>query len=146
VIEIILKGITPAPQGSKRAINVRGFAQLVDGSSDVGKKKTRVFRNALAAEAKRVIESSGKGMPYFGKHVPVVLEATFCFKRPKSCPKSRQFPVVKPDRDKLLRAAQDALSGILYHDDAQVVGGDPRKLYADFEGVIIHATTLDEGN
>ncbi len=36
----------------------------------------------------------------------------------------------KPDLDKLARALKDALKGVLYHDDAQVVVLLARKVYA----------------
>jgi Holliday junction resolvase RusA-like endonuclease len=37
---------------------------------------------------------------------------------------------VRPDRLKLARAIEDALTGIFYVDDAQTVGGPPEKFYA----------------
>lgn len=37
--------------------------------------------------------------------------------------------IVRPDRLKLARAVEDALTGIFYVDDAQTVGGPPEKFY-----------------
>jgi Holliday junction resolvase RusA-like endonuclease len=42
-------------------------------------------------------------------------------------------PAVKPDVDKLTRAVLDGLTGVLYHDDAQVVHTDVRKTYTEKE-------------
>lgn len=39
------------------------------------------------------------------------------------------FPTVKPDIDKILRAALDAGTGIWFADDAQIVGGEHWKLW-----------------
>jgi Holliday junction resolvase RusA-like endonuclease len=40
-------------------------------------------------------------------------------------------PITKPDKDKLERRVLDALSGVIYADDSQVVGGEPSKWYAE---------------
>jgi Holliday junction resolvase RusA-like endonuclease len=55
----------------------------------------------------------------------VCLTVVFQFVRPKT-QRARLRPTVKPDLDKLARALLDALTGIAYDDDAQVV-----KLYLD---------------
>lgn len=41
--------------------------------------------------------------------------------------------IVKPDRLKLARAVEDALSTVLYADDSQTVGGPVDKFYCDLE-------------
>jgi Holliday junction resolvase RusA-like endonuclease len=64
---------------------------------------------------------------------PVELSAKFYLLRPPSVPaKKRPWPTSKPDLDKLLRAVKDAMIGVVYRDDAQVVGfGDVNKYYDD---------------
>lgn len=58
------------------------------------------------------------------------LSATFVLPRPKSAPKRRVWPVVKPDADKLLRALCDALTDAgAWIDDAQVVAMHVEKRY-----------------
>lgn len=67
------------------------------------------------------------------KEASVKVSAIFQFVRPASKAK-RVHPVVKPDVDKIGRALLDALTGVAYIDDAQVVqlqmwkvyGGDAR--------------------
>lgn len=59
---------------------------------------------------------------------PVRLTVTFAFVRPKADPK-RPYPTVRPDVDKLTRALLDALTGIAYKDDAQVVSLRVEKVY-----------------
>ena len=61
---------------------------------------------------------------------PVVVDVVFYVPRPASCPKARTQPTVKPDVDKLSRALLDAITGVLLHDDAQVVQLIARKQYA----------------
>lgn len=64
----------------------------------------------------------------FQRDVPVVVQATFYFTKPPSA-KKRKSPTVKPDIDKLLRATLDALTGIAFVDDAQVVFATASKGY-----------------
>jgi len=64
-----------------------------------------------------------------GKHVPVEMVVRFFLAKPPSAPKKREYPSVKPDIDKLERCILDALTGIAYVDDGQVVGMDKKKLY-----------------
>lgn len=50
----------------------------------------------------------------------------------------------KPDLDKLVRAVQDALTGIIYKDDGQVCRLTANKNYAAHEGVRIFVTDLED--
>ncbi len=109
----------PAPQGSKRAIARGQRAVLVDGSSDVGKAKTKAWRHAVAEVGRDIAEDE----PHDG---PLQLSVTFRMPMPASRPKRVQqagiWPhAVKPDIDKLLRATVDALtdSGLI-RDDARL--------------------------
>jgi len=51
----------------------------------------------------------------------IFLSVTFLMPRPKSLPKKVHQDVKRPDLDKLIRAVMDALTGIYYQDDSQVV-------------------------
>jgi crossover junction endodeoxyribonuclease RusA len=81
----------------------------------------------------------GEDGPHFVKHVPVEISLIFHFRRPETASKKRKRVVVKPDLDKLLRATLDALTGVVFHDDAQVVKVIAEKVYGDVEGVKIEA-------
>jgi len=67
---------------------------------------------------------------------PMHVRATFRFLRPASVtPKKRPLPSVKPDLDKLLRSVLDALTGVAFKDDAQVVAVDVVKVYGAEPGL-----------
>lgn len=86
---------------------------------------------------------TGLGLEYGGTPwtAPIFLEAEFSFQRPKAHytggnrergvlkEHAPAFPIGKPDRGKLLRCIEDALAGIVYVDDAQVVDGKVTKVY-----------------
>ena len=88
---------------------------------------------------------------------PVILKMDFFMPRPKSHFRSGKYShimkdsaptyhIVKPDEDKLLRPAQDALSGICWGDDCQIVDVHVTKQYTEKgkEGVDIYISTPNE--
>jgi Holliday junction resolvase RusA-like endonuclease len=50
----------------------------------------------------------------------------------------------KPDRTKLLRSTEDALTGVLWRDDAAVCDGRLQKIYGEHPGATITVTKLNE--
>jgi len=62
----------------------------------------------------------------------VGIEITFRVKRPKTV--KRDFPTVAPDLDKYIRGVLDALTGIGYNDDSQVIDIKAEKVYSDTPG------------
>lgn len=114
----------PVPQGSARAF-VRGArAVVVTGAS---RGPLADWRGAIATEARAAVE----GAPFQG---PVSVQLVFRFPRPKShwlpANASRPKPMLrldapelvasKPDADKIARAGLDAMTGVVFGDDAQV--------------------------
>jgi Holliday junction resolvase RusA-like endonuclease len=120
---------TPQPAGSKRGfVNKRTGSVIITDDA----KRSRPWKQEVAGVA---IAEMGERLPYEG---PVVLKVAFWLTRPKGHlrtnglvkPSAPQFPAVRPDATKLLRAVEDALTGIVWRDDAQVVTQEVRKLYA----------------
>jgi crossover junction endodeoxyribonuclease RusA len=126
---------SPAPQGSMKAFVIRGKARLTCDN-----KKTVPYRHCVTQAARRDLANRNICEPMAGKHAPVVLDLEFHLARPESAPKKRRVPSVKPDIDKLCRATLDALTGVLFVDDGQVVDLSARKVYAQGpEMVVIRA-------
>ena len=127
----------PAPKGSARAIKRGGFAVLVASSSDANKRAQRSWADAVAWSAK-----AERATPIVG---PVVVNVEFLLPRPKSV--KRASHTVKPDLDKILRCTLDALTGIAFADDSQVVRVVASKHYASATtgpGANIHITNYSE--
>jgi Holliday junction resolvase RusA-like endonuclease len=61
--------------------------------------------------------------------VPGAVAITFVCVKPKAT--KRAHPIVRPEIDKWTRAALDALTGMAYHDDAQVVRLTAEKRYGE---------------
>jgi crossover junction endodeoxyribonuclease RusA len=97
----------PAPQGSKRHV---GGGVMVESSKAVAPWRTTVAWHA--AQAYRVAPLDGA----------VWVSLLFVMPRPAATPKrSTPQAVKRPDLDKLTRAVFDALSGVVWRDDSQVV-------------------------
>lgn len=101
----------PVPQGSKKAFVMNGRAVMVDDNKK-GLKTWRKLVNRKAAVAVR-------GMRPADKADALALSLDFRLERGKSV--KRQHATVAPDLDKLTRAVKDALTGVVYVDDSQVV-------------------------
>ena len=84
--------------------------------------KTKVYEKSVADMAK--IQFNKK--PLVG---PLKIEVVFYLKKPKSV--KRKYPVVKPDLDNLEKGLYDALEGIVYVGDQQIVTHTTSKWYAN---------------
>jgi crossover junction endodeoxyribonuclease RusA len=116
---------TPAPQGSKVARVINGRAQMFEAN-----KKMMPYRHAVTQMVRHELAQRGIAEPVAGKHIPVRITMEFHVPRPPSVPKKRTEPSVPPDLDKYIRSTNDALKGVLWKDDAQVVEIRARKVYA----------------
>lgn len=54
-------------------------------------------------------------------------------------------PTKKPDADNLLKIVADALNGLAYNDDAQIVIAAVEKAYSEYPMVHVYVATLTEG-
>ncbi|MGO3884713.1 MAG: RusA family crossover junction endodeoxyribonuclease [Mycetocola sp.] len=123
----------PVPQGSMKGYVVGGRAVLVHNNAE----KLKPWRAQVAKAAREAMF----GRPVIDQHVPVTVGMVFVLPRPKTV--RRPLHVVKPDLDKLQRAIGDALTGVIYTDDAQIISyaPSPSKRYPlDGEPVGVHIT------
>lgn len=67
---------------------------------------------------------------------------TFTRTRPRSLPKRVDYPVTRPDLDNMSKKLLDALEGIVYYDDAQVVELAKRKVFGEPPGVAIRVEPI----
>jgi len=118
MIQFVVYG-QPQPAGSKRAFQHRHTGRIIV-TEDA--KRSRPWKDHVAQAA--------------GEHMngqtlldgPLLLELQFIVPRPKGHygarglrPSAPAFPTTRPDVLKLARAVEDALAGVCYRDDAQIV-------------------------
>lgn len=116
-----VRGMAPAPQGSKRHV---GRGVMIESCKTV--KPWRVLVASAAVE-------SGASLI----RGPVSMSVVFVFTRPKGHfgarglkPSAPRWHAVKPDGSKLLRSTEDALTGVLFEDDARICSGTWQKRWA----------------
>jgi Holliday junction resolvase RusA-like endonuclease len=124
----------PKTAGSKRAFIPKGWqrAIIVDDNPKSRDWKTDVSQAGQAAYKGPLLEG------------PLEVSLAFVCLRPKGHhgkngvrPSAPVWPIGKPDVLKLARAVEDALTGIIWRDDAQVVSEHLCKLYGPKPGVYV---------
>jgi len=123
----------PQPAGSKRAFVLRGGANAGRAIITDANPKSKDWKVDIKHEAQRAYT----GEPWDG---PVELTLRFFVERPKSHYRSGMnadklkdsapaFPTSKPDVLKLARGVEDAITAIIWKDDAQIVTEKLTKRY-----------------
>jgi Holliday junction resolvase RusA-like endonuclease len=137
---------TPRPGGSKKAFYSKksGRAFVVDAS-----KHTKTWRESVRSAAQHAYTGNPLKDAFAVRHI-------FYFRRPNSHfgsgknadvikSSAPDFHTKKPDLTKLIRSTEDALTGIIWVDDSQVIMRTDEKRYAssdEFEGVKIIISTV----
>lgn len=120
---------TPEPKGSTKAF-VRKMGNVHRAIVTSDNPNLKRWEQLVRFEAQTAMRKYGYDTsPFFDG--PVAIRMRFGLIRPPSVSeKKRPHPTVKPDLDKLCRAAIDPLIGVLFRDDAQVCKLlDPEKFY-----------------
>lgn len=113
----------PVAQGRPRFFRRGSFVGCYDPSKSKSWKDTIVWQ---AIENKVPLLDGALDM-----------RLVFSLKRPKSLPKKVIHHVKKPDLDNLTKAVKDALKGIAYKDDSQIISCMALKRYGEPLGVQI---------
>lgn len=119
--------------------------QVILYGEPMGKQRPRVTRHHTYTPAKTVNFETALKLQYMNtnKHKPVDgavrMEIYAYFKIPKSISNKKRLlmiahkirPTKKPDFDNIAKIVGDALNGIAYLDDKQIVDGKITKWYSD---------------
>jgi Holliday junction resolvase RusA-like endonuclease len=128
----------PVPQGRPRATVIAGHASLYKPA------KSRRWEEDARQVARQVM---GDRKPWTGA---LNLSVRFWLALPQSWPEWKRkaaerqtiAPTTKPDLSNLLKAVEDALNGVVWIDDAQVVGIASVKSYGSAPAVEITVSTV----
>lgn len=128
----------PVPQGSTRTFVIKGRAVTTNRTP-----KLDAWRTAIAQEARNAIIKAPPSISYGFQLLEGALEVecAFTFTPVKSRRKQGKAHFQRPDIDKLLRAVLDACTGVIYHDDAQVMKLIGMKEYGSSPGCRIKVKT-----
>ena len=115
-------GIPGVKAAAEHVPTARGFRKKKN-------EKTDRFENRVAMAARFA------NVPYAEKGVPVALGvcAYWPTRNPrKTKPRPEEYKTTRPDMTNVIKAVEDGLTGVAYHDDSQVVRYLPemKKVYA----------------
>lgn len=122
---------TPATKGSYRAYTVKRKDGRTGARVDHDNKRYRPWAARVGWIARLVMA----GRPPIAG--PVRVDLTFRIARPKRT----KLSAPRPDGDKMERATWDAMSGVVFVDDSQVVAWSGRKEWGD-PGVDVTVTEV----
>jgi Holliday junction resolvase RusA-like endonuclease len=117
---------TPIGKGRPRATSRGGFVRMYTDAKTLG------FEQAVADEARTAMSN----FDLFD--TPMQLQLSAYYPIPKSWSKKKRqlavdgeiYPQVKPDLDNVMKAILDALNGVVYADDSQVINMVATKRYS----------------
>jgi Holliday junction resolvase RusA-like endonuclease len=121
-------------KGRPRIVKIGGFSRM---ASD---KKTATYENLVALSAVEAMREAGMGAQAFAGPVCVnmvarLVPAASASRKARAAMLSGEAPPTKkPDADNLAKVV-DALNGIVWRDDAQIVSLMVRKVYAETPGL-----------
>ena len=128
----------PAPKGSKSSFVVKRAgtpgnhpshfrAVTTDKPAHGDGDKLNPWKLAVSSAVQRAVRRAGNPPPLDG-----ALEVTIAFwlPRPASTPMRVEYPTKKPDLDKLVRAACDICSKVIWTDDARITTMHLHKRFA----------------
>jgi len=137
VVEFIIPG-QPTPQGRPRAVKNKGKVIMYDPKES---KDYKQYVGLVARQhaPKKLYEGNLKAVIKIYRQIP------------KSTTKKDRAlflagikrPVTKPDTSNYIKGIEDALNGIIYKDDSQIVDLQASKFYSDNPRVEIRITELD---
>lgn len=142
-ISFFISGVAK-PAGSKRGFFIPKLKRVVitDANPNSRDWKTDVKHAAIEHYQGPLLDC------------PIKLRLTFHVMRPKSHYRSGKnaallkdgapkFPTSKPDVLKLARGVEDALTSVIWKDDAQIVDEHLWKKYSDRPGVLVEISEAD---
>lgn len=147
-LEFTVFGIAQ-PKGSTRAFVPKGWTRPIITSDN---PKGKGWQALVAEGASRALEQ----LPIDERHTdgPVHVTIAFYLPRPKYLQATKKYPqgkpsahLTKPDIDKCLRNAIDAMTGVVWTDDSQVVQVTASKRYAEVDNApraVVRVEAIEE--
>lgn len=131
----------PRGKGRPRFSNKGGFTRTYTPS------KTVSYEHLVALEYERQC-----GGMYFDKGIPLRMVIEAYLPIPTSVSKKKHdqmvakelYPLKKADSSNILKAVEDALNGVAYHDDVQFVDSRVMRFYGEVPRVEVMIETISE--
>ena len=122
--------INPVPKGRPRFSKVGGFMRSYTPKK-TSDYETKVRTQAQAVMTREPLETPLAVYLYFRLPIP----RSHSKKRQEACLSGSERPIKKPDIDNLAKSVLDGLTGVVWHDDSQIVSLHLTKVYARNPGI-----------
>ena len=128
------------PQGKGRP----RFVRTATGGRAITPPRTRAYESYISWEYTRQCNI------YFSARYALKMDIKAFFKIPKSTSKKQKErmltgeirPTKKPDMDNIVKAVADALNGIAYEDDKQIIECSIKKYYTEKERIEVEIENI----
>jgi Holliday junction resolvase RusA-like endonuclease len=151
----------PQTAGSKTAVPMGARLGVIEAGSTHSRARKRTWRADLRDAALTAAENTS-GTDYDLYTQPLAVTFVIVRRRPSQHMRTGQHtgqvkdtalglqPTQRPDSVKIVRAAEDALTGVIWQDDSQIVRHTIHKAFADqiglaplVEGLFVHVSPSD---
>ena len=107
-------------------------------------KRNKDFEKYIADQVIGVMDSKGVNMiadipVYLGVEVKKSIPKSWTKKKAQAALNGEILPTSKPDASNYYKLIEDALNGILYADDSQIVAQQSSKIYHETDMILIEA-------
>lgn len=136
-VEFTVEG-TPHGKGRPR---FRRFGNFVSTYTDA---KTKSYETLVKEAATKAMGDNDpiEGPVRFDCIVMLSVPKSYPKKRSMDCLMGREWPLKKPDWDNVAKSVADAMNGVVFLDDTQIVIARVVKMYAEEPGVEVKITEV----
>ena len=140
IVEFTVPG-QPVGKGRPRIGKVGAHARMFTP------EKTVNYEGLVAHAAHQAMAGRGLITGPVDMQVEIVMQipASWSAKKQRDAAAGLVLPATKPDCSNVIKAVEDGMNGVVYKDDAQIVGGWFRKRYGAAPGVQVSVTQADAG-
>ena len=133
-LTITVDGV-PVAKGRARHTTINGFSRAYTPA------KTRNYENWVRMCGVQEMSRTGRSTMEDALDLTVVahvpIPSSWSGKRQRMAAAGEIKPTKRPDLDNFLKAAKDALNGIVWRDDSQIVNLSARKVYGEHPKLVI---------
>lgn len=129
----------PVGKGRPRIGNVGQHARMFTPGKTVSYESTVALSAQQAMQGRSLIEGPVKVL----MRMTLVIPASWSRKKQEQALAGQIRPTTKPDTDNVIKAIFDAINGVVWRDDVQVVELGVSKVYGAVPGVSVHVSPLE---
>ena len=131
----------PVGKGRPRIGKVGAHARMFTPAKTVNYESTVALFAAQAMAGRALLT----GPVNLQMRVDFPIPASWSIKKQRAAEAGEILPTVKPDSDNIVKAVCDAINGVVWKDDVQVVDLTLKKRYSVLPGVAVRIDELVEG-